>query len=71
MITRDSNQFYSKQQRFVFIHPDAEINPITDLPISTEDYIIVDLDDILTSGVPMSDDVEFEFYAILEPGEKV
>ena len=31
--------------------------------------LILDVDDILTVGTPMKDDVEFEFYAFLTPGE--
>ena len=69
VITRNASEFYSLQQRFVFVHPDAEIDPVTNLPDDKDDYVILDVDDILTVGTPMKDDVEFEFYAFLTPGE--
>jgi|JI10StandDraft_1071094.scaffolds.fasta_scaffold161255_5 hypothetical protein len=72
MFTRESPEFFARQQRFVFIRPGAEINPETKLP-PLGDYTVVDVDDLLSIGTPMSadDDVEFEFWAVLEPGEAV
>lgn len=71
MITRNASEFYASQQRFIFVHPDAEIDSVTNLPVNKNDYVIVDVDDILTCGVPMQDDTELEFYAFLEPGEEI
>ena len=71
MITRKSTEFYSRQQTFVFVHPEADINPDTNLPYDKEDCVVVDLVDVLTCGVPMKDDTNFEFYAVLQPGEKI
>lgn len=69
MITRDSNEFYSRMQRFVFVHPDDDVNDLDELR-----YEIVDADDLATVGCPMGgdsgDDTEYELYAILEPGEE-
>ena len=70
MFTRESEEFYARQQRFVFIHPEAEIDPITKLP-PEEDCIVVDVDDLIVSGTPMVDDTEFELWAVLEPGEEL
>ena len=71
MLTRDHSEFYSKQQRFVFIVPEVEINPQTNLPYDREDYCVVDVDDLITIGTPMHDDEELEFWAVLEPGEEI
>lgn len=73
MITRNHSEFYAKQQRFIFVHPDAEIDPDTNFPVGDrgQDWAIVDVDELVTVGCPMFEDVEFEFWAVLEPGEKI
>jgi len=71
MFTRESKEFYAKQQRFIFIRPDVYINAKTNLPNNANDYQVVDADDLVCIGVPMDveTDTEFEFWAVLEPGE--
>jgi hypothetical protein len=71
MKTRKSNEFFSSLQQYIFVRPDANINPETDLPDDSNDYRIVDADDLACIGVPMDGDEEFSLWAILEPGETV
>lgn len=67
MITRDSSEFHSQMQRYVFIHPDDDVNDLEELR-----FQITDIDEMAEVGTPMDPDegdVEYELYAILEPGE--
>jgi hypothetical protein len=70
MLTRESQQFFARQQHFVFIHPESEIDAETNLPKDSSHIIVVDADDLACAGFPMNDEeVEYEFWAVLEPGE--
>ena len=62
----------SKIPLFVFIHPEADMNPTTKLPYDDDHYEIVDIFDIVSCGTPYhsDDDVELEFYAIIPPNEQ-
>jgi len=73
MITKKSDDFQIKLQRYVFISPDVEINPTTNLPYHNSDICIVDMDWCETNGCPpINDDGEdMDLYAILEPGEEL
>jgi hypothetical protein len=71
MFTKKSSEFYARQQSFIFISPDAKINPATNLPDNKNDICVVDMDWCETNGCPpINDDGEdMEFWAVLEPGE--
>ena len=72
MKTQESNEFRTYLQRYVFVTPDADINPETNLPFHKSDYCVVDVDDIYNNGNPINVDGEdMELWAILDPGEQI
>ena len=72
MVTINSSKFQSKLQKYVFVHPDADIDPETSLPDDEDMYVITDVDELTTSGCPIAEDgVEYELWAILSPGETI
>jgi len=52
-------------QKYIFVHPDAEINPETNLPYDESEYCTVDIEDICTIGIPMIEDAECNLWAII------
>lgn len=72
MRTKESSEFYSSLQRYVFITPDVDINPDTNLPYDENDYCVVDVDFFETHDgcMPINQQgAQMELWAILEPGE--
>jgi hypothetical protein len=72
MRTKNSSDFSDFLQRYVFICPDADINPDTNLPYNEKDYCVVDVDDLSSFGCPTNKDgADMDFWAILQPGEEI
>lgn len=75
MITKESSEFYSSMQRYVFVSPNCEINEQNNIPYDRCDYAIVDIDDVAGStgiGTPLNEaGEEMVLWAILEPGETI
>lgn len=71
MFTKNGSEFFARQQKFVFVRPDVDINESTNLPDDPKDYIITDAEELADVGAPMDEDEEFEFWAVLEPGETI
>lgn len=61
-----------KLPKFVFINPESTIDPETNLPEDSDNYQIVDIFEIINSGVPYDDyyDIELQLHAIIMPDEK-
>jgi len=72
MITTKHSEFYAKLQRYIFIHPDAEINPETNFPDDQDQWCVVDVDDIICNGIPITtgDGVEMTLWAMIEADEQ-
>lgn len=73
MITIEDPGFYKIISKYIFIHPDSDIDEKTKLPIDENMYYVVDIDEIATTGPPIDpeDGVEYVLWAILTPGEKI
>jgi len=72
MRTNKSSEFHSSLQQYVFITPDVDINPVTNLPYNEDDYCVLTIDEVVISGTPLTEDEEdMELWAIIEPGEEI
>lgn len=65
--TTKSSEFYSKLQKYIFILPDAEIDPETNLPYDADEYCQVDVDDLICSGCPIDSETgeDMELWAVV------
>lgn len=66
MVTRNDHRFESIQQWFVFVNPEADIDPETSLPDDPQDWCVVDVDELAQVGTPRFEDQEFEFWAVVD-----
>ena len=72
MITRESNEFFSRLQHYVFVDRDAEIDPTTNLPADKRDWYIRDIDACISYDFPLDKDFDsMMLWAIVDDQEEI
>lgn len=72
MITRESNEFYSRMQHYVFVDRNVEIDPTTNLPVDKRDWYIFDIDDCISYDFPLDKDFDpMILWAIVDDPEEI
>ena len=68
-----SSEFYTSLSQYVFITPDVDINPETNLPYNKNDYAVIDMDWCQVCGCPPINDegIDMELWAVLDPNENL